>query len=178
MRASTTRYSLPAIALHWLIALAIIGTFFLGWTMADIPGITPTKLKYYSWHKWAGVTIFGLACLRLLWRLTHQPPAYDRNMPQWQQNAAHGAHALLYFLIFAIPLTGYFYSLAAGIPVTYLGIWPMPVWIGPDAELRNILKLAHYWLNMLLLGVFVLHVLAVAKHQFIDRDRTLQRMLP
>ncbi len=178
MSARAPRYTLTAIALHWLMAIAIIATFLLGLTMVDIPGITPTKLKYFSWHKWAGITIFGLACLRLLWRLTHAAPAYASSMPGWQQAAAHLAHGLLYILIFAIPLSGYFYSLAAGVPVTYLGIWPMPVWIAPDPELRALLKLVHYWLNMLLLGVFVVHVLAVAKHQFIDRDRTLQRMLP
>ncbi|GGC15487.1 cytochrome b [Oxalicibacterium flavum] len=178
MSARAPRYTLTAIALHWLMAIAIIATFLLGLTMVDIPGITPTKLKYFSWHKWAGITIFGLACLRLLWRLTHAAPAYASPMPAWQHAAAHLAHGLLYVLIFAIPLSGYFYSLAAGVPVTYLGIWPMPVWIAPDPELRALLKLVHYWLNMLLLGVFVVHVLAVAKHQFIDRDRTLQRMLP
>jgi cytochrome b561 len=178
MRQPVHRYSLPAIALHWLVAILIIAAFLLGLTMTNIPGITPTKLKYFSWHKWVGVTIFGLACLRLLWRLTHTPPAYPDSMPRWQQNAAHGVHGLLYLLIFAIPVSGYFYSLAAGIPVVYLGIVPLPVFIGPDPELKALLKEVHYALNMVLLGAFCLHVLAALKHQLIDRDRTLQRMLP
>ena len=55
------RYSLPAIVLHWLIAFLIIGTFTLGLVMTDIPGLTPTKLRYFSWHKWAGVTVLALA---------------------------------------------------------------------------------------------------------------------
>jgi cytochrome b561 len=178
MRQPSSRYSRTAIALHWLVALLIISAFFLGLTMTNIPGLTPTKLKYFSWHKWLGVTIFGLACLRLLWRLTHTPPAYPNSMPRWQQNAAHLVHGLLYVLIFAIPLSGYFYSLAAGIPVVYLGIVPLPVFIGPDQELKLLLKQVHYALNVVLLVMFCLHVLAALKHQFIDRDRTLQRMLP
>ena len=64
------RYTLTAIALHWLMAILIIAAFLLGLTMVDIPGLTPTKLKYFSWHKWLGVTVFGLACLRLLWALS------------------------------------------------------------------------------------------------------------
>jgi cytochrome b561 len=175
---SASRYTLTAISLHWLVAILIISAFCLGVTMTNIPGLTPTKLKYFSWHKWVGVTIFGLACLRLLWRLTHTPPAYPNSMPRWQQNAAHSVHGLLYVLIFAIPLSGYFYSLAAGIPVVYLGIVPLPVFIGPDQELKAILKSVHYALNVVLLVMFCLHVLAALKHQFIDRDRTLQRMLP
>lgn len=178
MRSSTKRYSLTAITLHWLMAILIIATFLLGLTMVDIPGLTPTKLKYFSWHKWLGVTVFGIACLRILWRMTHAAPPYADNMQSWQKKASHIAHALMYVLIFAVPLSGYFYSLAAGVPVMYLGVIPLPVLIAPDPELKALLKQVHYAFNVVLLGVFCLHVLAVLKHQFIDRDRTLQRMLP
>lgn len=178
MRHATDHYTRPAIALHWLVALLIIANFLLGLTMVDIPGLTPTKLKYFSWHKWLGITILGLACLRLVWRLTHTPPAYPATMPDWQKQLAHLMHGLLYLLIFAIPLSGYFYSLAAGVPVVYLGIVPLPVLIAPDQALKALLKPVHYWLNMIMLAMLCLHILAALKHQFIDKDRTLQRMLP
>ncbi|WP_038497013.1 cytochrome b [Collimonas arenae] len=172
------RYSIPAIVLHWLVAILIVAAFTLGLTMVDIPGLTPTKLKYFSWHKWLGVTVFALACLRLLWRKTNGAPPYPASMQPWQQTAAHGLHIFLYVLIFAVPLSGYFYSLAAGVPVTYLGIWPMPVLIAPNPDLKPILKLVHYTLNMIMLGAVSLHVLAALKHHFIDRDGVLKRMLP
>lgn len=178
MRSKSDRYTLPAIALHWLIALLITATFLLGLTMVDIAGLTPNKLKYFSWHKSMGVSVFGLACLRLLWRLTHRAPSYPDSMPPWQQQAAHGVHALLYLLIFAIPLSGYFFSLAAGVPVVYLGIVPLPVFIAPDPQLKALLREAHYLLNMTLLAVFFLHALAALKHLLIDRDGLFQRMLP
>jgi cytochrome b561 len=164
--------------MHWLIALLIIATFLLGLTMTNIPGLTPTKLKYFSWHKWMGVTVLGLACLRLLWRLTHKAPPYPASMAALQQKAAHIVHALLYVLIFAVPLSGYFFSLAAGVPVVYLGILPLPVLIAPDPHLKALLRETHYVLNMTLLALFCLHVLAALKHLFIDRDRLFQRMLP
>ncbi len=172
------RYTLTAIALHWLMAILIIAAFCLGLTMVNIPGLTPTKLKYFSWHKWLGVTVFALACLRILWRMTHAAPPYVASMPNWQKKASHVSHALMYVLIFAVPLSGYFYSLAAGVPVVYLGVLPLPVFIAPDPELKVLLKQVHYAFNVVLLGVFCLHVLAALKHQFIDRDRTMQRMLP
>lgn len=178
MRDAASRYTLPAIALHWLIAALIITNFLLALTMVDIPGLTPTKLKYFSWHKWLGISILGLACLRLLWRLTHTPPTYPASMPEWQKQTAHLMHGLLYLLIFAIPLSGYFYSLAAGVPVVYLGVVPLPVLIEPDHVLKALLKPTHYWLNMVMLTLFCLHILAAVKHQFIDKDHTLQRMLP
>lgn len=172
------RYTLPAIVLHWLIALLIIGAFTMGLVMTDIPGFTPTKLKYFSWHKWAGVTILALATLRLLWRLAHKAPAYPASMPQWQQSSAHHLHALLYILMFAVPLSGYFYTLAAGVPVVYFGMFPLPVLIAPNPELKPVLKLVHFWLNMGLAGAVGLHILAALKHAVIDRDGVMKRMLP
>ena len=172
------RYTTTAIVFHWLIALLIIGTFSLGLVMSDMPGITPTKLKYYSWHKWSGVTILGLAALRLLWRLKNSAPEYPAGMPHWQKGAAHGLHGLLYVLMFAVPLSGYFYSLSAGVPVVYFGLFPLPVLIDPDPALKPVLKALHYWLNMGMLGAVALHVAAALKHQFVDRDGVLKRMLP
>lgn len=173
-----TRYTATAIVLHWLVAALIIATFALGLTMVDIPGLTPTKLKYFSWHKWLGVTVLGLACLRLLWRKTQGVPPYPDSMQAWQQNAAHALHILLYILIFAVPLSGYFYSLASGVPVVYLGIIPLPVLIAPNPELKTLLKLVHYTLNMSMLACVCVHLLAALKHHFIDRDGILKRMLP
>jgi cytochrome b561 len=172
------RYTLPAIALHWLIAVMIIGAFAMGLVMTEIPGITPTKLKYYSWHKWAGVTILLLAVLRLAWRLGHPPPPYPGTMPAWQRRAAGALHHLLYVLIFAVPLSGYFYSLSAGVPVVWFGVVELPVLIGPDPELKPVLKGLHYWLNMTMAACVLGHVAAALKHHFIDRDGVLRRMLP
>jgi len=172
------RYTLPAIVLHWLIAIAIIGTFTLGLVMTDIAGITPTKLRYYNWHKWAGVTVLLLAALRLLWRLANHPPQYADQMPAWQRGAAHGLHWLLYVLMFAVPLSGYLYSLAAGFPIVYFGLLELPVLMGPDPALKVTLLAVHYWLNMLLAALVGLHVLAAFKHLLVDRDGVMQRMLP
>lgn len=164
--------------LHWLIALLIISSFLLAVTMVNIPGFTPAKLNYFSWHKWLGVTIFGLSCLRLLWRLSHPVPAHPGHMPPWQKLSASGVHGLLYVLILSIPITGYLYSLAAGIPVVYLGLFPMPVIMAPNPELKPLLKEIHFYLNMTLLACVGVHILAALKHQFIDRDRLINRMLP
>lgn len=172
------RYTITAILLHWLIAILIIGTFTLGLVMTDIPGLTPTKLRYFSWHKWAGVTVLGLAALRLLWRLANHPPAYAGEMPAWQRRAVRGVHGLLYVLMFAVPLSGYLYSSAAGVQVVYFKLVPLPLLIEADPALKAVLKDVHYWLNMLLAGLVGLHVLAAFKHLIVERDGVMQRMLP
>ncbi|KVC90012.1 cytochrome B [Burkholderia ubonensis] len=176
--AAPARYTSTAIALHWLIALLIVCGFALGWVMTDIPGFTPTKLKYFSWHKWIGVTVSALAAVRVLWRATHMPPPAPAGMPALQRIAAHGVHMLLYVLMIVIPVTGYLYSSASNIPVVYLGIVPLPRLIDPDPALKETFKTLHVSLNYILLALVALHVLAVAKHQLLDRDGLLSRMLP
>ena len=172
------RYTQTAIALHWLMAFLIIATFFLGLTMVDMPGITPTKLKYFNWHKWMGVTALAFAVLRLLWRLTHAAPALPSTMPKWQRWAAEFGHFGLYALMFAVPLSGYLYSLAAGFKVVYLGLFPLPVLIDPNPELKPVLKATHYVLNMGFAALVLIHALAALKHHFVDRDDILKRILP
>lgn len=172
------RYTKTAMLLHWLIALMIISAFFLGLTMVAIPGFSPTKLKYFSWHKWLGVTVLALVAIRLLWRLANKPPAPLPSIPHVQHLLAEAMHYLLYFLMFAAPISGYLYSSAAGVPVVYLKLIELPLIIQPDPELKALLKTVHYVLVMTMAGAVVAHALAALKHHFIDRDVTLKRMLP
>ena len=78
----------------------------------------------------------------------------------------------------AIPVTGYFFSSAAGVQVVYLGVLPLPTLIGPDQALKAVLRTAHIALNYTLLVLFAMHVLAALKHQFVERDGLLARMIP
>lgn len=176
MNAATARYTLPAITLHWLLALLIVGTFAVGFYMTGL-SFSMTRLKLYNWHKWAGVLILGLSALRLLWRLTHRPPAAPA-MPRWQQRASGAAHGLLYLLFFAVPLLGWAYSSAAGFPIVLFGVLPLPDFVAPDRELSELIKPWHGRLAWLLVAVVLLHVAAALKHQFIDRDGLMRRMLP
>ena len=84
-RNTSPRYHGLSIALHWLLAFGLVGSFAVGIYMHELP-FSPTRLKLYNWHKWAGVVILALSVLRLLWRLTHRPPA-DVPMPAWQLRA-------------------------------------------------------------------------------------------
>jgi cytochrome b561 len=170
-------YTRTAIGLHWIVALLVICAFLLGFVMTDMP-FSMTKLKYYSWHKWLGVTVFLLAIVRVGWRITHPAPPLIATIPKSQQLLAEAVHYLLYFLIFAAPVTGYLYSLAAGFPVVYLSIIPLPVLIGPDPVLAHTLNTAHGLLVYTMAGLVGLHVLGALKHYVIDRDETLARMLP
>lgn len=171
---STARYSPVAIALHWLLAIAIVGAFCVGLYMADLP-FSPLRLKLFNWHKWAGVTILALSALRLLWRVTHRPPA-DLPMPAWQARAAHLTHGLLYVLFFAVPLAGWAYSSASGFPVVWFGVLPLPDFVPRDKALAETFKMLHQFAAYGLALLVLAHLGAVLKHHFIDRDGLLARM--
>ncbi len=174
--ADTTRYSPIAIAFHWLLALAIAGSFSVGLYMHELP-FSPTRLKLYNWHKWAGITIMVLSAARLLWRLTHRPPA-GLPMAMWQRRAAHVTHTALYVLFFAVPLSGWAYSSAAGFPVVVYGVLPLPDFVPVDKALAEWLKGTHKVLTITLSLFVIGHLAGALKHQFIDRDRLLSRMWP
>jgi cytochrome b561 len=171
------RYGAVAIALHWLVAVAVVATFPLGLYVAELPD-SPRKLELAAYHKWIGVTVLALMAVRLGWRLAHRPPPLQSAMPVWQRRAAATAHWALYALLVAIPLSGWLYSSAAGVPTVYLGLWRLPDGVGADETLAAALKLAHQTLNFGLLALVIVHVAAALKHHFVDRDGLLARMLP
>ncbi len=172
-----TRYGVVAIGLHWLIAIAIIGSFSLGFYMSDLP-LSPQKLKFYSWHKWAGVTIFLCVLVRLLWRLSHRPPELPDSIPAWQRKVAGATHVLLYLLMIFVPLSGWLMSSAKGFQTVYFGALPLPDLLAKNDELGELLEQAHALLNYSMAALVVAHLGAALKHHFVDRDEVLVRMLP
>ena len=178
---SVSTYTLVAIAFHWLLALALLGLFGMGLYMADLP-MSPLRLKLYNWHKWAGVTFLTLSCLRLLWRLSHPTPALpaaiEAHMPAWQAMAHSATHYGLYALFFIVPLVGWAYSSAAGFPVVVFGVLPLPDFVPADKALAELIKPWHEISAFALMGLVILHVAGALKHQFIDKDGLLSRMLP
>ena len=174
---NTPRYTSIAIGLHWLIALMILGSFGVGLYMTDLT-LSPFKLRLYSWHKWAGVTIFTLVLVRCVWRLTHAAPPLPAHMPRWQRIAAEGSHYLLYALMIVIPLSGWLMSSAKGFPTVYFGVIPLPDLLDKNAYLGDTLALVHKTLNFTMMGLVIAHAAAALKHHVIDKDDILRRMLP
>jgi cytochrome b561 len=176
MTTGSGHYTTPAIALHWLMAILIVGALSLGYYMAGLP-FSPARVRLFNYHKWLGITILGVAALRLLWRLSHRPPALPADIPAWQQWASHGAHALLYVLFFAVPLAGWAYSSATGFPIVYFGVLPLPDWVSPDKELARQLETVHRVLAYSLAAIVAIHVAAAIKHGLDDPIDYLHRML-
>ncbi len=171
----TERYNRVAMALHWLIALLMIPMLFFGEDLMNKHGGPALP----SLHVTIGVTILILTLVRLAWRIAHPPPPLPETMPGWEKAASKASHALFYFLLIALPLTGWLAfpkflleSKIAGI--RFFGLFTVPV--TPDLGLP--FGLLHSLGGKLGIGLLILHVAAALKHHFYNRDNVLRRMLP
>jgi cytochrome b561 len=170
-----TRYTVVAIVLHWLLAVAIVAGFTIGLQMSDAP-VSPDRVRWINYHKWVGITILILSVVRLLWRLANRPPALPVAIARWQRHALNCVHRLLYLFFFIVPVAGWAYSTALGFHVVYLGLIPLPDLAPKDKALADVLIQVHATLAWMLAALVGLHVAAALKHHFIDKDGLLLRM--
>ena len=171
------RYGLTAIALHWVMALLIIGLLILGYYMVDIPKGVPNRADYFNLHKSMGVLAAVLILLRMGWRWTHPVPQLPPGMTGWTALAARWGHIMLYLCMVLQPMTGYLSSSFNKYGVKFFGI-ELPKWGWEDAKLRDLFMYYHHLIAVLLVGLIVIHVLAAYKHLLVDHDQVFQRMLP
>lgn len=173
----SAHYDGLSIALHWLLAAAVLAMVAVGVWMAELP-FSPLRLKLINWHKWAGIVVLALTLVRLAWMLWRPAPPARPPMPRWQARAAGAVHAGLLALCIVLPLVGWAHSSAAGFPVVLFALWPLPDWVAPDRALAETLKGVHEALAWALSALVLLHGAAALKHQFVDRDGLLARMAP
>lgn len=177
--ATRTRYSLGAIVLHWLIALAIIGN----WLIAQIAerSSKAQEQELMGVHVALGMTVLILSVVRVGWRITHKPPPPNPDHAGWERMLASIIHKLFYFLIIALPLTGYLmvqYS-AGGWPIDMFGIFNFPgLSVAKDHSAHEVFEGLHGTLANIMVVLFFLHIAGAWKHQLLDRDGTIFRMLP
>jgi cytochrome b561 len=178
LKSDVARWGSLAKFFHWTIVLLIIVQGAVGLIMVDLPK-RPNIIPVFSFHKSLGLTILALAVLRIGWRLFDPRPAEPTGVPRWQAIAARGGHVLLYLLLFAVPLTGWWFdSVAALRPLYWFGLFEVPHLTGPDKSLHDLAAETHEVLFWLLVAVAVGHAAIALAHQFIARNNVLGRMWP
>jgi cytochrome b561 len=187
--AEPTQYTRTAMVLHWVIAVLIICNAVLGLTAESFPDSWIRPIV--DTHKSIGITVLGLALLRILWRASHRAPPLPREFPTWEKAAAHVAHFLLYVLMIGLPLSGWAHDSAwkdaATHPMQYFHLfdWPrigfilnMDPAVKEHLQLHDRLGTLHAWLGYGLYALLAMHVGGALKHQWIDRHSVIKRMVP
>jgi cytochrome b561 len=182
------KYNKIAIILHWLIAIAIIFQLASGMWMVDAIKSTNSKdlaYNFYQHHKSAGLLVLILSIFRLIWRFSHKPPKMPNSMSKLEVILANSVHITLYFFMIAVPLAGWcmISSSSYNIATMFFGLfeWPQISFLAEyanKAELNKIFSAAHAIMAKLMLLLLILHIFAALKHQFISKDKLINRILP
>lgn len=176
LRNSAARWGLTAVALHWGMALSIIGLFALGLWMTSLSYYDPWYKQGPNIHRAIGVLLFIAMLGRLVWRmLDHAPDPVDGHKA-WERKAAHAAHLILYIGLFVVMISGYLISTADGRAISVFGLFDVPATITSIEKQEDVAGLIHLWLAVALISTAGGHALAALKHHFIDKDNTLKRM--
>jgi len=162
---------------HWVLALLILCQLALG-KIAEGARLSPLKLDLFVWHKSIGLTILLLVILRLAWRLKNPPPSTPAGIPAWETKLARIGHILLYVLMFAVPMTGWWVSDTSRIPFKVFWLVPVPDLMAADKGMSELASDVHGALTTLLLLIVLIHIAAALRHHFFLHNSILTRMLP
>jgi cytochrome b561 len=177
LRNTHERWGSVSIGLHWTIAALVL--------LVQVPaGITALALDpgnaqdvTFNIHKTNGILIFLLAVVRLFWRWTNTVPALPADLPTWQRRSARASHAILYSLLFAMPISGFLYTTMGGFPVPFFMLVDLGFLLPENEAGAATFRTIHLTLQWLLYAVVLLHVAGALQHHFVRRDWILRRML-
>ena len=173
MQLMNTRTNYGAISkmFHWGMASVLLTAFILG-TLAE-HNDSPTLL---STHNLLGLMVLPLVLFRLCWRFIGITPSAIA-APRWQASIARLVFLILYFAMFAAPISGYVLLNVDSQNLAIFGV-ELPAFTLPISLSE---KLAHNLhglsADLLLYGSF-LHIIAAIYHHIFLKDDVLRRMLP
>jgi len=171
------RYTRTAIALHWLLVIALLAQIGFGWFLEGVPRGTPARTIYVNLHKSTGMVIGSIILLRLYWRLRHPAPPLPQSLPGWERIAAGWSHALLYACMIIMPLSGYIASNFSKFGVNFFNSLKLPPWGIDDPAIYSVFNTTHVITSFVFVTLITLHVLAALRHA-VARDGVLARMWP
>lgn len=171
------RYSTVSLILHWLLAALILAQVLLITAYEATEG--PLARQFVEIHKASGMLILVLTLVRIGWRIANPALPLPDTMKRWEKLLARATHILFYVLLIALPLTGWAAVSARGGELSWFGLfdWPLLPIGGGREGYRSLIDIH----GVIVKGLYVLialHVLGALKHQFVDRDNVLHRMIP
>ncbi|MBY6225408.1 cytochrome b [Ferrimonas balearica] len=168
------KYSLPLRAIHWLMALMMVGLIAVGWYMAGLDR-SPFKFELYGWHKSFGFLALLLLMARLLIRRRSPIPSSKGILAGWEIGLSHATHWSLYLLMLLVPLSGYIMS-SIGRELTVFGL-TLPSLVPQSDALQQTAHSLHGSMAYLMLALMLLHLAGALKHRLFD-DRPQADVLP
>lgn len=177
LKNTPSSYGWLSIALHWLMALAIIAMFGLGLWMRDLGYYDAWYQRAPHLHKSIGLLLLALLVFRIIWRGLNIQPAEPPTMPRWERVLARATHYAFYLLLLVMMIAGYLISTADGRSIEVFNWFSVPASIQNLPNQEDLAGEVHEILAWVIVVLAAFHALAALKHHFYNRDNTLKKML-
>ncbi len=177
LRNGPQQFGVVAKLIHWVMAALILGLIWLGWYMVDLSYYHRWSQDSLTAHRALGLIVLALGLFKLCWLIISPTPQPLPTLKQWERNASKLVHWVLILSMFFIPVTGYIVSTSEGAAVPVFDWFEVPALFIADESTRDLAIDLHYYVSYGILAMVLVHAAAALKHQFIERDGTLKRML-
>jgi cytochrome b561 len=173
------KYPLPMRIMHWTMSTIVFCLLAVGIYMTGLPDDAPHKYDWYFWHKSFGLVILALIFLRAFIRVNSTVPAPQPGLAPWEVKISLITHKVLYALLFIVPFCGFILSMTymQSKGISFFGLFTIPPFLPKSDSISHLFGEMHEIFAFTLIGVISIHVLAVIKHKFYDKNDVLKRML-
>ena len=176
MKDTFEKFNLTTVSLHWIIAIGMIAMLAFGLYLEDLPR-SPEKGGLIGIHKSFGIIIFTLAVARIFWRIKNKFPKPLSTLTSWQAKLAKFTHWFLIIGTVMMPISGVIMSVGGGHPIAIFGL---ELIAGSEQKIEALSEVGHIVHGLggkLIILFLILHVIGAVKHQIMDKDGTLSRMV-
>jgi cytochrome b561 len=173
----STRYGFVAQTFHWLTALFVLAAFIYGPGSSEQRVYLPARDFERQLHETLGLCVLALVVLRVLWRMVDTRPQ-PLPLPRWMEIASKAVQAVLYLLLFAVPLTAIAGAWLEGHPLTLLAGVQIAPRLGLSHDTGATIATLHTWLGDAILWTAGFHATAAIYHHLVLKDGVLVSMLP
>lgn len=177
LRNSASTFGKITIIVHWLSAFIVVGQFGFGLYMLSLDYYDPNYQVLPHYHKSIGILFTILLVARIIWSLCNPSPNPLTGVKNWEHRVARMVQILMLTLLIIVVMLGYLISTAAGDPISVFNWFEVPATITSIENQEDWAGEWHYWFALSVIVLASLHALAAIKHHFVDKDKTLLRML-
>lgn len=172
------RFDGISISFHWLVALAYFGLFAVGAYMVTLDYYSPLYTTLPYWHKALGVLLIGIFVARFAWKIFRSKPDA---LPTHKKHELIGASLAAWGMnigLLGVLLSGYLITTSAGAGIDVFEMFTLnAIDLGVNNQ-EDMAGLVHWVVSYIVLAIATIHAFAALKHHFIDKDKTLRRILP
>ena len=174
IRDTATAYGTVSRLNHWIGALFVLLLLGIGLYFGDMPR-GDEKRFWRMLHIAVGTIGILFLLFRVVWRLASTSPQPHPQRPALQL-AARIVHGLLLTGIVVLIVTGPLIQWSGGRAIGVFDLLQIPSPFPKFDSWKDPLEQIHGFTADAMMYLIGLHLLAVVKHQFIDRDKLLARM--